>query len=132
MLLVFLGPFVFFLSLFAAAFQAEILKKLPVLVIAAFALLIPNLAPAQTAAPDPGSSPAPQKNEVPETEPVPAEAASNISSDDKGASSPRESWLPQAWKIAVVSAGAGALVLLFGYLQFREIRRRKSVPQKQS
>ena len=69
-LFVFLGLFVFLLPLSALAVQfvcdARILKKLPIVVIAMAALVIPGRAPAQITTPDPGSPAAPLPNQPPE------------------------------------------------------------------
>ena len=74
-LFVFLGLFVFLLPLSALAVQfvcdARILKKLPIVVIAMAALVIPSRAPAQIT-PDPSSPAAPAPNEAPETAAAPA------------------------------------------------------------
>jgi len=68
-MLVFLGLFVFLLSLVAARFapDAVVLKKLPVLVIAVSFLVIPSRAPAQITAPDQSSPAAPASTVPPET-----------------------------------------------------------------
>ena len=71
MLLVFLGLLVFLLSLFAIAVQfgrdAGIFKKLPVVLIAMSALVIPSRAAAQITRPDQTSLAAPPLNEPPKT-----------------------------------------------------------------
>ena len=75
MLLVFLSLLVFLLSLVVVGVQfgrdAAILKKLPVVVIAMSALVVPSRAPAQIT-PDPSSPAAPAPNEAPETAAAPA------------------------------------------------------------
>ena len=67
MLLVFLVLLVFLISLFAVAFQfghdVGILKRLPVVVIAISALVIPSRAAAQIARPDQSSPAATPENE---------------------------------------------------------------------
>ena len=76
MLLVFLSLLVFLLSLVAVAVQfgrdAGILKKLPVVVLAISALVIPTRAPAQTTRPDQSPPAAHLPNEPPETPGPPA------------------------------------------------------------
>ena len=75
MLLVFLSLLVFLLSLVVVGVQfgrdAAILKKIPVVVIAMSALVVPSRAPAQIT-PDPSSPAAPAPNEAPETAAAPA------------------------------------------------------------
>ena len=79
MLFVFLGLFVFLLSLVAVAVQFEcdtgILKKLSVMAIAIAALAIPSGLSAQTTGPDQSSPAAPPSNEPPETAATPAAAS---------------------------------------------------------
>ena len=91
-LLVFLGLLVFLLSLFAVAFQfgrdAGIFKKLPVVVIAISALVIPSRAAAQITTPDQSSPAAPPANEPPETAEPPAPSQG-----------PRVSDRPVSWKL---------------------------------
>jgi membrane-associated phospholipid phosphatase len=76
--LVFLSILGFLLSLVAVAVQfgrhSGIFKKLPVVVIAMAALVIPNRAPAQTTRPDQTSPTAPLTNEPPEAAGPPAPA----------------------------------------------------------
>ena|SRR5579864_3912274 len=76
MLLVFLGLFVLLLSLVAVAVRfgrdAGSLKKLPVVVIALSAIVIPSRTAAQTTRPDQSSLAAPLPNEPPETTRPPA------------------------------------------------------------
>jgi hypothetical protein len=71
MLLVFLSLFVFFISLVVAAIQCGLptghFKKLPVVVIALFALVIPNWAQAQITPADQSSTTVPPTNEPAET-----------------------------------------------------------------
>lgn len=91
MLFVILGPFVFLFSVIALAIQvgrgAGILKRLPVLVIAASALAIPNRAPAQTPVPDQSSPATPSPSEASETSGSPA-------------SSPEQNYeRPVSWKL---------------------------------
>jgi membrane-associated phospholipid phosphatase len=75
-LLVFLGLLVFLISLVAGAVQfgrdAGIFKKLPVVVIAVSALVIPSRAPAQITPPDQSTPTAPLPNEPQETAEAPA------------------------------------------------------------
>jgi membrane-associated phospholipid phosphatase len=75
-LLVFLGLFVFLFSLFAIANlfgrDAGILKKLPVVVVAISALVIPSQAAAQVTRPDPSSPTTPPTSEPKETAAPPA------------------------------------------------------------
>jgi membrane-associated phospholipid phosphatase len=79
MLLVFLGLFVFLLSLVAATVRfgldAGSFKKLSVVVIALSALVIPSRTAAQIARPDQSSPAAPLANEPPETTRPPAPSA---------------------------------------------------------
>ena len=78
-LLPFLSLVIFLLSLVAVAVQfgrgAGLLKKLPVVMIALSALVIPNQAPAQITTPDQSSPVGPQPKEPPETAGPPAPSA---------------------------------------------------------
>src|SRR5262249_18734295 len=51
---------------------------------------------------------------------------------DNSVETQRERWLPETWKIVTVTGAAGALVLLFAYLQMREIRRKRNLRQERA
>jgi membrane-associated phospholipid phosphatase len=64
---VFLGPFVFLVSLFALTFRSGLLKKLPFVIAGIAALLLPVLAAAQTTNPDQSSPTVPATTEPADT-----------------------------------------------------------------
>jgi membrane-associated phospholipid phosphatase len=99
---VFLGPFVFLVSLFAVAFRSGLLKKFPLAVIAIVALLLPVLAAAQTANPDQSSPVVPSAAAPSPAVPAPAAPSPNEPAETAAApaQSPEAPYdRPVSWKL---------------------------------